>query len=83
MNNRSSAGPCAALLKGNEMKKLQRGATLTALLIWLVIAVAAVGGWIANIVKLIGMNLDVISGMLIARAIGVFVAPLGAVLGYL
>lgn len=41
---------------------------------------AGVGGWIANIVKLIGAYH--FGGMEIARAIGIIVAPLGAVLGY-
>ncbi len=45
------------------------------------LVIAGLGGWIANIVKLIGMDF-VVSGMLIARAVGIFVAPLGAVLGY-
>ena len=40
-------------------------------------------GWIWNIVKLVNSGFDVINGMLIARAIGIFVAPLGSVLGYL
>ena len=39
------------------------------------------GGWIANIVKII-TNYES-AGMLVARACGVFMAPLGAVLGYL
>lgn len=46
------------------------------------IFVAAAGGWIANIVKLAHMCCDM-SGWLVLRAIGVFVAPLGAVLGFL
>jgi hypothetical protein len=40
-------------------------------------------GWVWNIVKIIGTGFDVLTGMLIARCIGVFIAPLGAVLGYL
>ena len=40
-------------------------------------------GWIWNIVKIVQSGFDVITGMLIARCIGVFVAPLGAVLGFL
>lgn len=43
----------------------------------------AVAGWIWSIVKIINSGFDVFTGMLIARCIGVFVAPLGAVLGYL
>lgn len=49
------------------------------LILWLIIAVSAWGyGW--NIVKLIGA--DVLTGLEIARAIGIVVFPLGAVLGF-
>lgn len=48
---------------------------------WFFILVVGFCGWVANIVKLVGA--DVFSGMEIARAIGIFVAPLGAVLGFL
>lgn len=41
------------------------------------------GGWIANVVKLVGSSFDPLTGMVIARAIGIFVAPLGAVLGFI
>ena len=63
------------------MKK-QLGFTIVKLLI-VVVGVLGFGGWIANIVKLIGSNFDPLTGMVIARAIGVFIAPLGAVLGFL
>ena len=67
--------------KDKHMKK-QLGFTIVKLLI-VVVGVLGFGGWIANIVKLIGSNFDPLTGMVIARAIGVFVAPLGAVLGFL
>ena len=63
------------------MKK-QQGFTLMEFVIVL-IAVFGVGGWIANIVKLVSMTLDPITALVIVRAIGIFVPPLGAVLGYL
>ena len=37
-------------------------------------------GWVMNLIKLMGS--DAITGMVIARVIGVF-TPLGAILGYL
>lgn len=40
----------------------------------------SVYGWIANIVKLIGM--DEFSGFMVARVIGAFIPPIGIVLGY-
>jgi hypothetical protein len=62
--------------------KHQRGFTIVKLTIAVLFLLGA-GGWIANIVKLIGMDFGSITGMLIARAAGIFVAPLGAVLGFL
>ena len=47
------------------------------------LAVAGIGGWIANVVKLVGMDVGTLSGMLIVRAIGVVVPPLGSVMGFL
>ncbi len=53
-------------------------------MIWVFVAIGLIGlgGWIANIVKLCGMNFDHFSGWMMARGIGIFVAPLGAVLGF-
>lgn len=44
---------------------------------------AAVVGWIANIVKIFWAAGDPITGWFIARCVGVFLAPVGAVLGRL
>ena len=65
--------------------KNQRGYTGIELMTVLfgVAVLLGVGGWIANIVKLVGMNFDSVTGMLIARAAGIVVAPLGAVLGFI
>jgi hypothetical protein len=63
------------------MKK-KLGFTLMEALIVVLVLVGG-GGWIANIVKLVDSNFDPITGMVVARAIGIFVAPLGAVLGFL
>ena len=60
----------------------QRGYTSFELTIVL-IAVLALGGWIANIVKLVGMDFGAITGLLIVRAIGIFITPLGAVMGFI
>ena len=40
-------------------------------------------GWVWNIVKIVNTGFDIFTGLLIARCIGVFVEPLGAVLGFL
>ena len=39
-------------------------------------------GWVMNIIDIINNDFSNVTGLLIARVIGVFVAPLGAVLGY-
>lgn len=50
---------------------------------YVALVLLALGGWIANIVKIWNSGFDVLTGMVIARCIGVFMAPLGAVLGFL
>jgi hypothetical protein len=62
------------------MKK-QNGYTTIALVI-IGLYVAAAVGWVWNIVKIIGADWSHIGGMLIARVIGAFLAPLGAILGF-
>ena len=52
-------------------------------LFMLAIVLLGAVGWVWNIVKIIGTGFDVFTGMLIVRCIGVVIAPLGAVLGYL
>lgn len=63
------------------MRNFQSGFTSLYVYVF-AIAVVGFGGWIANIVKLIGSDFDPITGLVIARCIGVVVAPLGAVLGF-
>ncbi len=62
--------------------KTQCGFTAFELLVVLLVLFGSVG-WVWNIVKIVQSGFDVITGMFIARCIGVFVAPLGAVLGFL
>lgn len=47
------------------------------------VAIVGFGGWVANIVKLIGMDWTGVTGLLVARAIGIPFAPLGAVMGFI
>jgi hypothetical protein len=47
----------------------------------IVIFLASLGGYIANIFSLI--NSTETMGMMIARAVGIVVAPLGSILGFL
>jgi hypothetical protein len=39
-------------------------------------------GWLMNLITLWTMPLDPLTGQLIVRIIGIFVAPLGAILGF-
>jgi len=39
-------------------------------------------GWLMNLIILWTMPLDPLTGQLIVRIIGIFVAPLGAILGF-
>ena len=48
--------------------------------IWIALAIVSIVGWGLNIIKLFGA--DTISGEVVVRVIGVFAAPLGAILGY-
>lgn len=63
----------------------QKGYTIIELLLaffMLVIIPGAVIGWVWNIVKLCAMSFDPLTGLLVVRAIGIFVPPVGAVVGY-
>ena len=54
--------------------------------IFVLLAVLVLAGgisWVLNIVKIIHTGFDIFTGLLIARCIGVFVPPLGVVLGFL
>lgn len=47
------------------------------------LGLASVGGWVWNIVKLINdTSWEPVTAMGVARALGVLIAPLGAVLGF-
>ncbi len=66
--------------------KNQAGSSTVGGLIILALWIAAVGGWIANIVKLVhaASGNDVqITVMILLRIMGIIATPLGAILGYL
>ena len=73
-----------SLTKGESMDFAIRkiGGAIIALLIVAIVIVGA-WGWGWNIVKAYDMLNSPITGMFIARVVGVFVAPLGAILGFL
>ena len=49
---------------------------------YLVIAITALYGWVMNMVIIAGSDFSVITGMLILRLAGIFLFPIGAVLGF-
>lgn len=55
----------------------EAGTVLFAISVMLV----GVGGWVANIIKLCEMDVTPLTTLFVVRVIGVFVAPLGSVLG--
>lgn len=62
--------------------KTQLGFTITELI--LVVVVLGGGfGWVWNIVKIAGACCGLVDGMFVLRVVGIFIAPLGAILGYI
>ena len=68
-------------------KPTYRKGSNTVIITALTVVAVMLVGWILNIVKLLGMpGLDETAGstgMFILRIIGIFLAPLGSILGYL
>jgi len=54
-----------------------------AVVFWLAIVCGIVYGWINNIVILYHTGMGSITGEIILRVVGIFVAPVGIVMGYL
>lgn len=52
--------------------------------LYLTILAASIGGWVVNIIKLVGMlGEPSFTPMFVARIVGIPFGPLGAVLGYI
>lgn len=49
----------------------------------LLVVIAAFIGWVMNIVQLFGLADGGITGKFVLKCIGIFIAPLGAVLGWI
>lgn len=51
--------------------------------IWIYIVIGLVGlvGWIINIVDIFHSNFSNITGELVLRVVGIFIAPLGSIMG--
>lgn len=54
----------------------------TLIFYWILI-LGSIGGWIANIIKLSAMVDGGVTTMFVLRVVGIFVAPLGSIMGYL
>ena len=48
----------------------------------LALIAAGITGWVMNIFDIVAAVSDPITAMFILRCVGIFVAPLGAILGY-
>ena len=60
-----------------QYQKFSAGAIILA-----IFYLIAVGAWIANIVKFIGILDNPITAMFVARLVGIFAVPLGMILGF-
>ena len=61
--------------------KAQAAGVSLAVAVYLLVMFGTVYGCVWNIVKLV--DATTLTGLAVVRAVGIFVAPLGAVLGYL
>ena len=53
---------------------------------WLMILTVVIlgfAGWVMNIMTIAGSNFNDLTGLLILRVVGIFIAPMGAVLGWI
>ncbi len=57
--------------------------TIVIVLLTISVVIASVTGWVFNIIEIFNIANAPITGMLVLRIVGIFVAPLGAILGYL
>jgi len=62
-------------------RSIETGIPVTAVFLWLAVIVTGIVGWVLNIVKLMGMTLDTVTIELVLRGLGIFVAPLGSIMG--
>jgi hypothetical protein len=52
-------------------------------LLILVVAILGFAGWAMNIMTIAGSSFNDLTGLLILRVVGIFIAPMGAVLGWI
>jgi hypothetical protein len=54
-----------------------------AVLVMIGLVSASIYGWVMNIIQVYHSNFSEITGILVLRIVGIFMAPLGAIMGYL
>ena len=63
-------------------KAISETGAILASIVFLCFVVAAVAGWVMNIITIAHSNFSDLTGLLVLRVVGIFVAPLGAILGW-
>ena len=66
----------------NSMIKISFANTTMGVFLYLSLLILLVGGWVMNLVEIVNYDFASITGMIILRIAGIFIAPLGAVLGW-
>lgn len=67
----------------NSMIKISFANTAMGVFLYLSLLILLVGGWVMNLVEIVNYDFASITGMIILRIAGIFIAPLGAVLGWI
>lgn len=62
--------------------KNQKGFSLTEITIFIIVIAGAIG-WILNVIKVTALFDNPVDAMFVLRCVGILLAPLGAVLGYM
>jgi hypothetical protein len=65
-----------------SIKNNQSGFTLMKLVFFVVLIIGSLG-WISNIVRLIGCDFQSVGAEIALRIVGIFIAPLGIILGFI
>ena len=67
----------------NSMIKISFANTAMGVFLYLSLLILLLGGWVMNLVEIVNYDFASITGMIILRIAGIFIAPLGAVLGWI
>ena len=65
-----------------SMIKISFANTTMGVFLYLSLLILLLGGWVMNLVEIVNYDFASITGMIILRIAGIFIAPLGAVLGW-